>query len=189
MPHFHRHHHEAPRAADTGPDLPMPSETSTELRFLDPAVVHFRRKATRFEFREDGEAGWREVSLVRLFPLREPDRWVSVIDTDGREIGIIKQIAALSRDDIARVREEFHQSYLIPQIRRILACRRRGDAVEWTVGTNRGRQKFLTRGHREQIRDPSPSRLSLIDIEGNRYDIPSIDTLDPESRRRLETQL
>ena len=39
--HFHDHGGGG-KPADTGPSLPMPDETSSELRFLDPAAAQFR---------------------------------------------------------------------------------------------------------------------------------------------------
>ncbi len=87
------------------------------------------------------------------------------------------------------VRDELRRRYLVPQIQRILACRVRDEVVEWTVQTDRGRRKLLTKNLREQIKEPVPSRLTLLDVEGNRYDIPDVAALDPESRRRLDAQL
>jgi len=188
MPHWHRSHGQATKAADTGPSLPMPDETSTELRFLEPDAFELRRHGTRLQFRDTGSE-WLDVALVRLFPLRDPDRWVSLIDAEGREVGIIRDTAALPRGARGLVRDEFHRRYIVPEIQRILSTRRRGDAMEWVVETDRGTRTFLTRHLRDQLRNPSPTRLSLIDVEGNRYHITDVAALDPESRRRLESHL
>jgi len=186
--HFHRIGGDV-RPAVTGPSLPMPDETSSELRYLEPGSVRFRREGTRFEVRLGDEPEWRDVTPVRLFPLTEPERWISLIGKDGREIGVLVETKGLVKDDLAGLREELHRRYLVPQIQRILSCRRRRDTVEWKVETNRGQLTFRTRHFREQVKEPSPSRLTLIDIEGNRFDIPSIEALDPDSRRRLAAQL
>lgn len=186
--HFHDHGGSG-KPADMGPNLPMPDETSSELRFLDPATVQFRQHGARLQFREKDDADWRDVTLVRLFPLTEPERWISLVEMNGKEVGILKDASRLGHDALRLAREELRRRYLVPRIVRILACRPRSDLVEWTVETDRGRQKFLTREVREQIKEHQPTRLSIVDVEGNRYDIPDLAALDLESRRRLEAQL
>jgi hypothetical protein len=129
---------------------------------------------------------WREVSLVRLFPLSEPERWVAVITHDGREVGILLDVAELPPDAREAAREELRRRYMVPEIRRIVSVRERYDLVEWMVETDRGQVTFLTRNLREQVKRPFPHRLVLMDVEGNRYDVPDIEALDPESRHLLE---
>ncbi len=129
---------------------------------------------------------WREVSLVRLFPLSDPERWVAVITAEGREVGILADVAELPPDARDAVRDDLHRRYMVPEIRRIVSCRDRYDLAEWTVETNRGQVTFLTRHVREQVKRPFPSRLVLLDVEGNRYDVPDVDALDPDSRRILD---
>jgi hypothetical protein len=134
-------------------------------------------------------ADWRDVTLVRLFPLTEPERWISLVEMNGKEVGILKDASRLGHDALRLARDELRRRYLVPRITRILACRPRADLVEWTVESDRGQQKFLTRDLREQIKEHMPTRLSIVDLEGNRYDIPDLAALDPESRRRLDAQL
>ncbi|HUT33795.1 MAG TPA: DUF1854 domain-containing protein [Planctomycetota bacterium] len=189
MPHHFHDHGGGAKPADTGPSLPMPDETSSELRFLDPASAQFRQQGARLQFREKDAEDWRDVTLVRLFPLTESERWVSLVEMNGKEVGILKDATRLAHDALLLVRDELRRRYLVPRITRILACRPRADLVEWTVETDRGQQKFLTRDLREQIKEHLPTRLSIVDVEGNRYDIPALDALDPESRRRLDAQL
>jgi len=190
MPHFHHHHHQrsdVPR--QSAPSLPPPTRPSTEYILLEPAALELRREGERLQIRQGGEREWREVTLVRLFPLTEPDRWLAVLDAEGNEVGILRDLAKLSKDDRGAARDELDRRYLVPRIQRILACRARFDLLEWTVETDRGETKFLTRHLREQVKEVAPERLSLIDVEGNRYDVPSLDALDPESRRLLEQRV
>ena len=73
------------------------------------------------------------------------------------------------------------------EIRRVIASRTlRHGLIRWVVETDKGEATFITRHLREQIKEPEPTRLSLIDIEGNRYDIPDLASLDPESLGLLQ---
>ena len=188
--HFHgRGRGRRSEAPQIAPSLPQPSELSTELRFLDPSAVRFRRERDTMQMRQEGEEDWREVSLVRLFPLSEPDRWISAVDEEGKEIGILPNARELQPDDLDCVQEELRRRYLVPEILRILACQDRFDLVTWTVDTDRGETTFLTRNLREEVQEPLPRRLTLTDVEGNRYDVADVEALDPQSRRWLEDRL
>ena len=188
--HFHMHRSGAPAAsAAAGPSLPPPGETSDELRLLELSQVRLRRRDGRLEMREITYAQWRPVTLVRLFPSSEPDGWTSVIDDRGTEIGIFPDLAEFPAEELALVREEMERRYLVPKIGRITACRRRHDVLQWTAETDRGRVTFITRNLREQVQEPMPRYLILTDVEGNRYDIPDLEALDPMSRGLLEEQL
>ena len=55
--------------------------------------------------------------------------------------------------------------------------------------TDRGKVTFLTRGLRDKVQEPRPGHLTLTDVEGNRFDIPDLADLDPESRRWLDERV
>lgn len=137
------------------------------------------------EEKEASPLEWRDVALVRLFPLSEPNRWIAVLGSDGREIGILSDLWGLSPENARLVQEELQRRYIVPKVLAILSCRDRFDMVEWTMETDRGRVTFLTRNLRENIRQPLPNHLTLTDVQGNRYDIPDVARLDPDSQRWL----
>ncbi|MHB9024548.1 MAG: DUF1854 domain-containing protein [Armatimonadota bacterium] len=157
---------------------------SSELCILDPAQLHFRREGIRLQLSQEG-GEWQEVKLLRAFPLSEPEHWIAMLDKDGKEIGMLRDLRRVSTKSLAAAREELSQRYLVPQILRIDGCRARADVLEWTVETDRGPAVFLTRNLQESIKQPVPRRLTLTDVEGNRFDVPDVDALDEESRRML----
>jgi hypothetical protein len=188
--HFHHHHHGGGRSGGPIlPSLPPASEANAELVFLDPKALHLRREGTRLQMRRDGEEEWGEVTLVRLFPLADPNTWISVLGKEGRELGVVLDPSGLGTEDHALLHEELRRRYLVPEVQRILSRRPRFDLMEWVVETDRGQATFLTRNLREQQQPPSSDRVIITDIEGNRYDVPDLEALDPISRRRLESQL
>ena len=181
------HHSDNQSSSETPTSSPpASSEAAADLHVLEPSSLAFRGEANRLQMRQAGEEEWQEVTLVRLFALSEPERWISVLDKDDKEIGILLDLHELSRGDLALVREELDRRYLVPEIGTILSCRQRFDMVQWTADTDRGRVSFLTRNLREQVQRPLGRHLILTDVEGNRYDIPDFEALDPASRRLLE---
>ena len=191
MPHFHHHDHHGGQGGprQSAPSLPPPSKPSTDYVVLDPGAVRFRRGGERLELRQDGD-DWLQVTLVRLFPLTEQRRWLSVLDADGNEVGILLDLARLPKESRSAAEEELQRRYLVPEIVRIISCRAlRHGLTRWTVETDKGEATFITRHLREMVKEPIPTRISLVDVEGNRYDVPDIAALDPESRALLQTRI
>lgn len=168
---------------------PAPGEAAAELDILDPSALQFCREDNRLQMQQDGEEAWCDVSLARLFALSEPERWISVLEKEGKEIGVLLALRELSPESLRAAREELHQRYLVPQILQVLACRDRFDMVEWTVQTDRGQVTFLTRNLREKVQRPLSRHLILTDVEDTRYDIPDVEALNTGSRRWLDERL
>jgi hypothetical protein len=177
-----------PEVAEPSP--PEPAEAADDLRTLDASLLHVRRNGNRLEIRREGEDDWQQVKLVRLFPFTEPERWISIVDKDNKEIGILPDLKGFSAEDLRVLRDELRLRYLVPEIIHILSIRDRvAMMAEWTVETDRGKAKFLMRNLRDKLQEPLPGYLSLTDMEGNRFDIPDVAALDRRSRRLLEERL
>jgi hypothetical protein len=152
-----------PEVAEPSP--PEPAEAADDLRTLDASLLH-------------------------LFPFTEPERWISIVDKDNKEIGILPDLKGFSAEDLRVLRDELRLRYLVPEIIHILSIRDRvAMMAEWTVETDRGKAKFLMRNLRDKLQEPLPGYLSLTDMEGNRFDIPDVAALDRRSRRLLEERL
>jgi hypothetical protein len=158
-----------------------------EIRFLHPEKIRFFREGGRLSIEIEGEVH-REVTLTRLFPLSEPEGWISVFEED-EEVGIVKSLKKLDRESRKIALEELRRRYVVPRIRRILSLKDKFDLVEWEVITDRGRRRFLTKELRENIQRPLPGHIIITDVEGNRYQILSLQELDPESQALVERYL
>jgi len=186
MPHPHMFRHgggPSQSAEPSGP--PMPEKSSTEFILVDPARVRFVRDGAKVLLRQEGQAPVR-VALYRLFPLSEPEAWLSVLDEKGVEIGIIRYLCELDKESQSCLRVELRRRYHVARICRILACRERYDVVEWEVETDRGTKTILLRDVRNNIQQRGPNRFVVTDVDGNRYDIPDVSALDVRSRLILE---
>jgi len=159
-----------------------------DLVILEPANQQFRHADHRLQLRQD-DGEWVEVVLALLFPLSDPTHWISLCNTEGKEIGVLKTMKGLLHDSLIAVKQELDRRYIVPKIERITACLEHHDIYEWIIETDRGRLTFFMRNAYENIQRPIPNRVIMIDIEGNRYDIEDLSALDAESLRLLELRM
>ncbi len=166
----------------------MADEKSTpdDLVLLAPETV-FRQEGDRLRLAVGDD--WQPVTLAPLFPLSEATGWIAVLDAEGKEVGILADLHALGRDSAAAVRAELRRRNLVPHVQRITGARDRFGMTEFTVESDRGPLSILVRHPQENIQQPLPGYFTLVDVESNRYDIPDLSALDPESRRLLEERL
>jgi hypothetical protein len=158
---------------------------AAQLAFLDPAKLHFSRHGATLRLTIDGDRSVLQVSVLRAFPLSEPRGFLSVRDGGGNEVGVLVDPTSLGEEDRKIVEAELERRYLIPIIKRVAAVNERFGTVDWEMETDRGLCKFTTRNLRENVTHPSPRRVVLSDVDGNRYDVPDIGRLDAGSRAAL----
>jgi Domain of unknown function (DUF1854) len=159
--------------------VPAPLEV-IEVRYLDPASLRFSRQGLDLCVATHTGRTYAPVLLVRLFPLSDPDRYVS-LRSGGLEIAILVDPSQLDPLSKRLVAEELRRRYLLVAIRRVNRIEMRFATLEWAVETDRGRCQFMTRVLRENTGRPSPGRYILTDVDGNRYDL-DLQALDRRSR-------
>jgi hypothetical protein len=180
------HHSQGGAKNIQGSQLPLPKEVSKEFHILEPARLQFKRNGSKLQMIIAGEEEYKTVSVVPLFPLSESGNWVSVLDDEGRELGIIEELGKLNAENRRIILDELHRRYVLPRIQKILSCKEKFELVQWEVETDRGVKEFLSRNLRENIQQPGQNRLILTDVDGNRYDIPDFQLLDKKSQNLLE---
>lgn len=137
----------------------------------------------------DGSQPFDGVIVRRAFPLTDPDRYWSLQEADGREIGIIAEPQAL--DPLTRdfLRQELDRQYFLPVIRHVLSVEDQQGSFKWNVETDCGRIEFKTGFLREASFQPVPSRYIITDSNGDRYDVRNIHALDKKSQFILMAHL
>ena len=169
----------------------MPAATTTtlveasRLVLLDPARLRFFAYGPSLRLTIEDDRSFLRIDVIRSFPLSEPSRYLSVRDGQGKEVGLIVEPAQLREQDRALVQRELDRRYLVPAVARIVSARERFGTVEWTMETDRGVVRFTTRNLRENVQRPSPGRIILNDVDGNRYDIVDVDRLNRSSQDLL----
>jgi len=165
-----------------------PTET-TDLRYLEPGKLRFLRYGAALRLIIEEEGCWLKVAIVRVFPLSQPDRFLSVRDGAGKKIGVLIDPVELDPEGRQLVAEALERRYLVPEIRRVIAVTERFGTVEWRVETDRGPCTFTMRSVRENVLEPSPGRYILTDVDGNRFDIRDLAALDGASQVLVLTHL
>lgn len=144
------------------------SDADGGLVFIDPAGVRHEK-----------------VRPVRMFPLTNPDGWISLQNTSGVEVGFVEDSKALTQAQQKALSLAFARREFVPVIRSINRISRAADGHLWHVTTDRGPSVFRIETD-ESIQQLGANRLVIIDDRNTRYLIPDITVLDTESRRRLE---
>ncbi|MCC7375793.1 MAG: DUF1854 domain-containing protein [Verrucomicrobiales bacterium] len=167
------------------PTAPLDLVEASQIVFLDPAKVRLARHGTHLRLTLHEDCSYPKITVVRAFPWSAPDQYLSFLDGADKEIGVLAEPKALPESDQQLLRDALHRRYFVPKVRRILSARERFGTVDWEFDTDRGLSRLTTRNLGESIHRPSPGRLILTDVDGNRYDVPDVDALDARSQQFL----
>src|SRR6185369_15591445 len=109
-----------------------------------------------------------EISVARAFPISDPDRFIGFLDSDGKDIGIVKDPDLLDPDSQRIVAEELELRYFVPVIEKVVSVKEEFGSVYWTVETNRGPKEFVVRNLKDSVLELPGNRAILTDVDGNR---------------------
>jgi|APCry1669188879_1035177.scaffolds.fasta_scaffold14205_2 hypothetical protein len=125
------------------------------------------------------------VEPVRAFPLTEPERWISLVDADGKERALIEEPALLPDSLRMVLTEEIAKREFLPVITRIEKVEGEPPLCFLSVVTDRGPVRFTVEGE-ELVRRVGNNRVVIVDQRGQRYMVPDMNRLDPRSRALLD---
>ena len=133
---------------------------------------------------EDGEKV-PNVAPVALFPISEPESWISIRSADGTELACVEDPRKLPADLWKLLKEDLSRREFVPIIRRILRVSGDSEPCEWTVETDRGPTRFVLKSE-EDVRRIGDHEILILDAHATRYHIPDLTELDLKSRRIVE---
>ena len=125
------------------------------------------------------------VRPMRIFPLTQPDLWISIQNGSGEELACIEDPSDLTESRRAALQQALAMRDFVPVIRSITRITRAADGFDWNVVTDRGPTTFRVETD-ENIQTLGGTRIVIIDSGNTRYLIPNIAALDRESQRKLE---
>lgn len=153
----------------------------------DSAVFSLEEGFLRLEC---GEQTYPRVYLHRAFPFEMEREYISVLDEDKKEIGMIRSIDGdFDEPTAALLADELSKRYYTPVIRSITEMKDNYGFMQVKARTDEGPLSFGVRDIYRSIIKCGRGRVFIVDVDGNRYEIPDVEALDRASYKRLELYL
>jgi hypothetical protein len=125
------------------------------------------------------------VTPVRAFPIQDPDRSISIVQADGKEVAWIERLEDLLPATRALVQEELEGREFMPEIVHIKSVSSYATPCTWEVRTDRGDTAFVLKGE-EDIRRVGQSSLLVADSHGIHFLVRDMYGMDRHSRKILD---
>lgn len=120
--------------------------------------------------------------------------YISIADTENKEIGILRDVAALPEGQRAIVERELDNRYYSPQVLEVVRVQDKLGYVymEMRLQNKQGRQydkSCAIKDVSRNIRTLPDNRVLIFDVDGNRYVVPNLTQLSKKSLRMLDQYL
>ena len=162
----------------------------TGVRRLTPATTKiFEGAFSLMHCAVAGDPMYRGVFAVLMFPIRYPDRYISMRYTGEKdkvfEIGVIEDLSLFPEATQALVREVLKKQYHEHIIQRVYEVRDEFGLLFFDVETQRGRQEFMMPWRHDRAEDFGTGGKVLLDVNENRYIVPDVMALPAKDQRRF----
>ena len=132
---------------------------------------------------------YRGVFAVRLFPIRYPNNYISLLytgpDDKDKEIGVIEDLSTFPTEQHALVARSLAAHYYEKIVRRVHKIRYEYGLLFFDVETQRGREDFVMPWRGDRAEDYGEHGKVLLDALDNRFIIPNVDELPPADHNRF----
>ena len=125
----------------------------------------------------------------RLFPVSGRMKYITLLDSEGKEHAIIRDVETLSPESKEVILDCLREYYLIPKITGLLERTEKYGVLKWTVKTDRGVQQLRIRNRNADIKQLYDGRILVRDSNDNRYEIIDYRKMDKESLRLLSADI
>ena len=159
-----------------------------ELRYLTRDNAVFARTKGGFVSLEYKGKTYERINVYRTFPVTSPEEYISIREADdkAREIGVVKKLSALDKDQADMLREQLRLRYFTPEITKIIDIKTEYGYGYFNVVTNFGACRFTIHNGGGAVVSLSDSRIMITDLDGNRFEIPDIYSLSASERKKLD---
>ena len=136
------------------------------------------------------EKHYAKVTLHRDFPHELLWEYISVLGEESREVGLIYNIEDFDGETAGVLKTEIERKYYSLVISEIGQVKERYGFSYWKVKVEDGRQiSFTMQDTYRNIIHTGEDSAILVDVDGNRFTIKSISSLDRKSYKRIELYL
>ena len=126
------------------------------------------------------------VVPVRAFPIQSPEVGISLVNTDGEEVGWVDRLAECPEPAQGLIRQELAAREFMPVITQIVSVTSFSTPCTWTVETDRGRTEFVLRGDEDIRRIGKDNALLVADNHGIQYLVRDQFALNTASKKILD---
>ena len=159
-------------------------DSKYDVRFLDPADIRLFRvtpddTVVRMLYRD--ELCWREVRIAHAMPLSDPDHYIGLRDGADKEIGMLADLKSIDSQSLQIIQAELARRYFLPKVQSVTYVQDQFGVVVWDVETDFGPRRYTVRNMRDNTVPLPDGRVLMTDTDGNRFEFPNIEGLDPRS--------
>ena len=126
---------------------------------------------------------------MRLFPIRHPERFISLSYTDEtdkvREIGVIENLADFPDEVKSLIKQSLAKYYHELHIERIYRVKLDFGLLFIDAQTNRGREEIIVPWRYDRAEEYDEHGKVLLDALDNRYIIANVDEMPERDRKEL----
>ena len=130
-----------------------------------------------------------ELELHRMFPITGLTKYIALMDSEGNEIAVIRDINDLMPESREVVENCLREYYMIPRITKFIKMSEKFKIWMWTAETDKGICTFEIRNHLTAIKPRYDGRVLIKDANDNRYEIPDVNVLDKHSKKLILPKL
>jgi len=179
----------------TESDVATGSINQIDIGILDLSKAEFYTAKSGFTgLKYDGE-DHNHITLKRALPVGMPMEYISVANSENKEIGILKSVNDLSESQYEIVMDELSSRYYCPDILDIKSVKDKLGYVymELVISVTDSDKTHIkncaVKDVNKNIRMLSNESLIIYDVDGNRYMIKNLSALSKSSLKKLEPYL
>jgi len=167
----------------------MPEEQTMTAEFTPPEDCRFYRNANGFLGLELRGENHKRVQLSRALPFTAPGMYLCVADMEGKEIAVLEDLAAF--DDASRelLEGELGVRYFYPQVTQVKSVKEKMGAYYFSLRVGDHEKTIAVKDISKNLKQLGGGRIILTDVDGNRFLIPDVYTVQKKSLRMLEPYL
>ena len=156
------------------------------IEYLDPGAVRFAATEGGFVSMQRGEDFFPRVMFYRAYPFSYPNEFISVRDIEGEELGLIRDLALFDREVQTTIEQQIELRYYAPRILTVQKAKEEFGFIYWECGTTSGEVRFTSRNGPGSVVLVGSGHYIIVDIDGNRFEIPDVSQLDPKDLKKME---
>lgn len=168
-------------------------EKNIAINLLNETNAVFSRTAGGFvnliyTDQDDNVKTYPRVAVHRCFPFSDPTHYLSIREpeNDGKEIGLIEDLAKLPGDIQKILTEQMSMRYFTPKILHIKNIKEEYGYSYWDVVTDKGVCRFTVRSGGGSVYQIGYNRYLVNDLDGNRFEIPDLYKLSAKEIKQLD---